>query len=75
METRFALLGNSITEAVENQEKSGEKQENFELVTYERIWNATINSMNGDGSLGLLFDAYVVYLIMDFCQFYETPFR
>lgn len=27
METRFALFGDSITEAVENQEKSGEKQE------------------------------------------------
>ncbi len=50
-------------------------RKNFELVTYERIWNAIINSTNGDGSLGLLFDAYVVYLIMDFCQFYETPFR
>lgn len=37
METRFALLGNSITEAVENQEKSGEKQENFELVAHQRI--------------------------------------
>lgn len=36
METTFALFGDSITEAVENQEKSGEKQENFELGTYGR---------------------------------------
>lgn len=31
------LFENSITEAVKNQEKSGEKQENFELVAHQRI--------------------------------------
>lgn len=37
METRFALLGNSIIVHSKNQEKSGEKQENFELVAHQRI--------------------------------------
>lgn len=45
MKTTFALFGNSIIVHSKNQEKSGEKQEKFELVAHQRVYNAIINGI------------------------------